>query len=262
MIQKNLKQSWNLFSKNRKTIALCLILELVFFALLLTAHVNVFMKASEQMTNINLMLQEATSGTEEDILTQTATLQKNEEFLAEYNQLLKYISLFLFYAFLLWAIIQGMLWVLAHRIVKKKVKLMQYLPKFAGCSIIWFVLFNLVLMISIMALQAAASPVPVVGEGFASVMMFSLMLALGYFASISYSILPEKNAFKKTFSLGIQKAKTIVPAYLLAIAIIFIFGSVSMALFKSNQGVGIAALLIFFLPSLSFGRILIINSTK
>ncbi|MEM4263384.1 MAG: hypothetical protein QW666_00630 [Candidatus Woesearchaeota archaeon] len=258
-----LKPALKLCWKNRVLVALCGLIDIIFFFALMLIHYHVLKRIVGLVQSLMEEVQSTLAGAiaQQDITQLKPALMKSAEFMTAYHQIIKHAVIFLIAIFLAWIIFKSMNWYLANRIVKGKISFKSYAKYFAIYSLLWFAGLMIILCILMWMLSYAASTVlPIISHTGARIIAAILTLTLAYFAFISFSLIP-KVKFKEVFIKGIKQWKQITPAYLLLIIITFLAGYIPLkiSLWQNPAAYWLVLAFVLFIsiPALSYGRIYI-----
>ncbi|MBD3361366.1 hypothetical protein GF358_01090 [Candidatus Woesearchaeota archaeon] len=158
--------------------------------------------------------------------------------------------LFLAVMYLVYVVLQSVVWNLSLKLAKKNISYLVYVKKFALVNIFWFVLFILYGLLDLIGdLNQALNPD--VRFNFFSVFASFFVLVLGYFVVISYSTLKVK----KSFVIGWKHNNFLFSRYFVVILYFFILNFVLARLAEINYILAVSVGLIFFLPAVAFARV-------
>ena len=154
--------------------------------------------------------------------------------------------------YILFVIFQSISWWYCRRISKLKEKgFFDYFREFCKINIFWFIVIVVYNIISYLNGLLSRSESP-------SIILNVIFLALLYLALISYSLLPEIKGFaniRKTFSYGIKKISTIMPAYLIALLVFFVINIILTLSLKIGNLLFILLGVFLLIPTISWMRI-------
>ncbi|MFO8015826.1 MAG: hypothetical protein R6U32_01845 [Candidatus Woesearchaeota archaeon] len=168
--------------------------------------------------------------------------------------------------YLLYSVMQGISWWYCRRIsgVSNKKRsdgfegragLKRYILSFSRVNLFWFLVFIIYNMLA--WARDFLSPAEDPGVGLLPAV---LLIALAYFASISYLLLPWVRGWKNikaSFSCGVRKAGELVPAYFLVAAVLIIIDFILYYSLRADGRLALALGIILLLPALSWARIYI-----
>ena len=86
-------------------------------------------------------------------------------------------------------------------------------------------------------------------------MLLFLFAIVFYFASISFALIPAKQTFKKSFTYGYTHVKTILPAYIVNLLLIFLGITLPVTLGKFEPLLAFVVIILFTVPALAFARL-------
>jgi len=259
----NLKTAWELFLKNRKLLLFTTLIEVMFFYFYTNIQQKVFLPLQGRLDIVMQAMGEQTANVTESIAPQLdSILLADPTVMAAYNDVLKFLGLFLLLILLNWILFQGINWWLANKIVKKKVDFAQYAKKFIAYTIFWFAaLFLLLIFVVLLADYASFGILPLVTTEIVSFLFVFLLLAIAYFSSISYSLIPNA-PWKQTWIQGAKNIRTVLPAFTVSIIILGLAGLVAFLLTRVNFSVSLLWVVVVALPSITFARIYFIKSLQ
>ncbi|MEM4247539.1 MAG: hypothetical protein QXR48_01305 [Candidatus Woesearchaeota archaeon] len=249
-------KSWHSFISNKKLILFAVLVDLIFVIALTQLHYEVFSKASEHAVRLTTMIGEQAKIIAETENVTDMTLLNSPEFMTEYNQLLKYIGLFVLGALLAWLVCKGILWFIAHNVAEKKQHSGWFVLNFAGITTLWFIGLIIITVISLNLLDYATTTVfPLIGIKMANIITMLLFWALTYFVYVSYALVPHK-VFTQTFIIGTKQWKQLLPVHLLSTIITLIAILTPSLLMKTNPYLPLVFGILFSLPALAWTRVL------
>ncbi len=178
-----------------------------------------------------------------------------------YNQMMRSVTHFLLFSFLAYIIFNGINWDLSLLITNNREKFMR--------TIIQFGIFTLIFGIPALFLISVISRIVLSLNITRSLLVFIsiLLIVVFYFMHISFALIHNyrikkiKQHIKKTFSMGIIKAKRLVPVYLINMtALAAFFALVAMA---ADGDLGLSALsIIAFVLAAIITRLYFITAVK
>ncbi len=170
-----------------------------------------------------------------------------------------YLLLLAFFLFglstyFLYCFFEGSAW---YHAVGKKVSYRSYVTQFFAVNILWFVIFIVYAAGSFVqdyrqsVLERLGQPNPWGLKFF----LIALILAVSYFALVSYCLIGQPEVMRKAFSTGLKAAKQLVPAYLI---ILLLFAIINYFLvwirsFSFSLMVLLGILIIF--PAIAWARV-------
>jgi len=146
-------------------------------------------------------------------------------------------------------------WYLSHKTIHKKIPFGTYALKFSLLSLFWFVAICIVFSIYSMAMGSPATILPLVSSTGASLFMLLLFAVILYFSQVSFALIPSQQTFKKTFTLGVKHAGTILPAFLVNALIVFIVLTLPFNWIQTMPLLAMAIMIFISIPALAFTRI-------
>ncbi len=254
---QQLFRSFELLKKNPVMLLLCLVVDVafLFFYGLFTTPFND--KISEHIIFIGNLMSQSLREQKQGIIN----LLFAEAIMPYTYKLFLLLLLLVVSVFVAYSIFQGINWRLANSLAGKDTYFYKYILSFAKVNLLWFG-FLLVYYI----LDFAADVRHIVAEKIAQAnvinifayLLFVFLTALIYFACISYATL----SIKKSFQIGIKKARHTLPVFLL-IAVYFL--ALNFILFNlakvSRDAMFILGVILFF-PALTLARVYIASAVK
>ena len=163
---------------------------------------------------------------------------------------------------LVYLFFHGVAWQFSSRIAGRKIHVYKYMKEFLLVNIFWMALYIVYYFISLFAdlreasLRSFGMPASNAVAGFSTI----FLVVIAYFAVISYTLTGKYKTWEKisrSFSLGVHRAKYILPASAIVFAVIFIFGG--LANFASTYGdsLMVAVGVITIIPAMTLGRVYI-----
>lgn len=231
------------FKKNLSIVILMIFGDLLFFVLFLILQRFTLLKILKSTNKLFEILQNAykISDSSQLLNVNTSILQK-EKFLAEYNIILTNTIITLLGFLVLFLIVEGLVWIIAHNSVKKrKINYKKYLliP-----SIYFFTSLLLIFLIT-----------PYTYKNFTlQISLFLIIIFLFiYLTSFFYATHYLKKNFLQHLVLPFSTI-TLVQPFLLFTGIIFILTYILFYLFNISFMLGILFFLFTFLPFLQYSR--------
>jgi len=185
------------------------------------------------------------------------------------NSLIVNIGLWIFgliaLSYALYCIFQGLVWFIAHKILKEKTNFKEYIKRFFAVNILWCVSFVIIAYFYVRAViytQVLRSP-----SNIQTVSIFSviLLIILSYFALISYVLIKKYgfvDSIKKSFSLAIKEFATIAPMYVLLVLGFAVIDVLLRLLFMVNVTLMVIIGIILMFPFIAYARLVIISVIK
>lgn len=255
-ILKSLKQTFEAIKQHYLLLSLASVIEIVFFYTLTRLHIEIFKKAATHIKESQKIIQ-----SQMDKLTQTqyAQLDKfllgNTDFAFQYREILKYIGLFLVGLFLIWFLLRGTNWLLAHKIANSKITLNEFIKRFALLSIIgFFALIGLLMIYTSMLSYVAFSPLPLINSKTANILFGMMLILLEYFL-VAELAMPKNSRFRDT----IFKAKKITPSFAINMIVLAILLVMPALLMKNYKWLGLSIALLITTPMITIGRVFMIK---
>jgi len=180
-----------------------------------------------------------------------------------YNNMINYTVLMLAVGLLVWIILENLNWLLAHRLVRKT-RILDHVMQFIAVSFIYMIPIALIIsgyikksFLDMLEIQLGVSQLIMTGI---------LFLAIYYFMFISYALIGKKgiaglpDLFKKTFSIGTNKAHIILLSYLVQIAIMGIFGYLFyLSVYYSTSTIFTAIAIVILAKSIIYPRMFFVK---
>ena len=161
--------------------------------------------------------------------------------------------------YILFVIFQSFSFWYCRRISKLREKgFFSYFGEFCKVNAFWFGIFVIYNIISYLdgLLSMSAGP---------GIFLDIFFLAMVYFALISCSMLPEIKGFaniKRSFSLGIKKIDSLLPAYAIVLFVFFVINMVLTLSLRLGNAIFIFIGVFLLMPALSWMRIYFMAVTK
>ena len=214
-ILQSTKQSIKVINKNRSIVALIFLLQILFFSVIMFTSSRTLVPAVDKFTEIQAYM-DSINATEEDFEDIMASGILGEDPLIMYRntqQVTTYFWIFAGVFFAAFVLINGVAWYLTNNLTeKKKQGFLVYISKFALSTLVYFILFLVMLTILSRSLLTG-SPL--------WLLFTSLLIALNYFIFIAFTL--NKKGVKEipnaAFTLGIKKPGTLVSTFLINITI-------------------------------------------
>lgn len=260
---KTISEASRTFWKNKKYIVLLVLLDIVFYYLFRTLHVNVFKQLAGHLTVATQIIQMQVSKVAEaaELLDLNNALMQNQQFTTEYDAVLKYVLLLFLGMLGLWTGFKGAQWYLAKKLVFGQVSFVKYFLKFAVYTLFWFVVLVILLAINVsLASSAKTSILPILGPTGTSILTSLFMLLLSYFTFISYLVVPEEKTLRKTYQLGVKKAGTFVPVFIVMLLVTFVAATLPVTI--GNKYIAIVLFVFITLPAVVWTRIYLATAVK
>ena len=227
-------------------------IDFLFFLLLSQLHFRVFLSVADHMKNAAEMLAAGFEKLSLPNIEQLDVLQ-NPVFIIHYHAILQGIIFFFTGLFLLWLILRGTTWFLAHKILETKISVKKFIIRFTCVTIFGTVLtFLLILGLLLLVNYANFSILPIITPGTAHLLSFALLLTLHY--AYSLAIASIKNLREITSALN---TRTVI-VYLISVLWYIIATSITLLLSYQSFALSILAV-ILVMPTLTFCRCAIIK---
>src|SRR3989344_4888051 len=257
-----LPKAWSAFSKNKRLLLFVVLLEFFLLFVLFKIYMQFFIPTQDVFTDISAMMQEKMSSlADEDLYKVEGLLFEDADFMALYHRLIYLWLGMLVIMSAATVLFKAPLWHIAHKSILKSIPLKSLGKTYFLMVFWWFVGASIIFAYASVSSSFFEEP------GFIIKALLTLtLLILCYFADVSFSLVPARQTFKKTFILGIKSAKAIVPAFLVnsviafnALALPFIWAT---KVSQSMWGVAALAALLAFItfPALAFTRVHMIIS--
>jgi hypothetical protein len=254
---KTLKTTFNAIKSHKLNFTLSILLDFVFItALVLVQYAFLVPTVEAQMKTLEIINAETAKLSTADYYQLDSILTQNEEFDGAWAVVKTFIIMFLLTGFGAWIIFKTLAWWLSLKTIHK-VPFSEIAYKFPLLSLFWFV----VLFVGFVIYSTSTSSlIPIVSPTIGAVLYGVFFLAVMYFAGVSFSLIPARQTFKKSFVLGWKHAKQIIPAYITNIVLISaVFYLLYLA--AKAQTPAAAFLFILLLITFAFARTHIIVAT-
>jgi len=265
IISKSIKESFHLVSKNKKTFLLIFALQILFFFLLITINSFYTAKIIDSTQNVMEYLDAVNFNEEKariDVLQKKNPFGEDPLLISKnYNEIIKNFISLLLLTFLLFIIINGLIWYLASNIGKKS------LFRLKGIAFFLLKFFVVSLILSVFVYLFLFNLIKVSFSSFLSTEpnnlfpLLTLTIVAIYFIYIAIPLVNNlknnkkevKKFVKKIFSIGIKKFILILASYL--ILILIILTSYSIAYFIESNLFMLFISIILFLFVFSWTKI-------
>ncbi len=243
---------------NKLFLLIAAVVDFLFFFLLTQLHARVFVSIAEHLKAAMEML---AKGVGELAIAdmQQAAVFADPAFLVHYHEVLKGIAVFLAGFYVLWIVVRGTAWLLAHKAAGSKIRFSQFVVRFFIISTAGMILFLVVMLLFVSLLNYVTfSVLPLINPRIANGITLLLVLLLHYCYCITIAGIGSKHPYK-TPLLAFKQAKTLVP-YLGSVLwyIIAVTGAVMLSRLNFWGGLLFAAVII--MPSITFFRTVLIDS--
>jgi len=190
-------------------------------------------------------------------------LAQQAEFYQNYYQLIALIILFLAAAFFLYTILKGINWKLATKLAEKKLIFPKFLLKFFTINLFWLIPLSIItyLYIQISYLNVVTFG-KIINQNIINFLFLILYLLLYYFIITSYSFLTKYKflgLIKKSFMIGFEKIKKIIPYYLFVLILFAILAFLLKMFIEKNIVIFFIIFLFAFMPFLAYSRVLFVK---
>ncbi len=255
-------QAWKAFVAHKKLLPLIVFIDILFVYGLTRLHYEVFNRASMTAIKLTSMMGEQVQQlAESETVQELATLQ-SPEFLTAYHELVKYIGWFFVGAFAVWLVGKGLVWLLAHKSVEKKVPIGPFALRFFGMTLFWFFSFIALTLIALNVLDYSLFGVfPLIGKAGANLIVVFLYWVLAYFVFISYSIVPRP-ALKQAFVLGVKRWKELLLVHIIGSLIFFVATTVPAHLVKVQIYLSLTFIVFIALPMIAWARVFWVTAVQ
>lgn len=159
--------------------------------------------------------------------------------------------------YITFVLFQGISWKLSSEIAGRNIHFHKYMKRFALLALFWIVLFSAYHLISLFS-DIRAAVLKIAGEGAGSFHVFvtALLIALLYFAFVSFTLAgTSKGGIKNSFRTGAKKAGYIVSAYLVMAVAALALHALLMAAAKVDFNLMIAVGLLTVIPAITWARV-------
>lgn len=253
---QTISKSWKLFVANKKLLPVVVLVDVLFVYAMTRLHFEVFSRASTLILQLSAMISSDVAKAAESASPPTLDVLQTPEFINLYNQFLKHITIFMLGALLVWLVCKGITWLVAHKMVEKKVDWKNFALKFFGMTILWFAAFLLLTIIVLNLIHKAVyGAFPLIGQTGTNTVSLIAFWLLAYFVFISYSIVPRQ-AFKNTFIIGVKHWKKLLPVHITSSLVLFVSIATPTLLVNVNVYLPIIFGVFIALPAIAWTRIL------
>ncbi|RMD58588.1 hypothetical protein D6825_00280 [Candidatus Woesearchaeota archaeon] len=260
-LNTTLSKAWKLFTKNKKYLALEVLIDVLFLAAILYTTMLIFVPSAETVIKAGDALQaQMAEIPESEIYNLENIAMQNEEFMTAYRQLLKYIIYFFTIMTCLFMAFRGPLWYITHKKLNRADPKV-FAWKFPLLALFWAFISGIILVTYGVLASSAEMPLPLVSGKMSNALALFALLVAAYFANISFALTPGKQALKSAFIMGVKNAKTLIPAMLANALIIFVATllpfNIIWTLPKSTQTtiIFLSSIVIVTIPALAFARL-------
>ena len=256
------KDSINKIKENPKKIVLAGVIDALFFFVYGFVTAPLLRKLVEYVVLIGTGISENANAMLRGETPTIGSIVANDPHLMQYAQNLLIIYVIVaIVIYIVYNFFHSITWKISSDITGRKIGIYDYMKEFALVNIFWFVAFIIYHILSLHAdLQESAframNAVP--GNGF-RIVITVLLFAIIYFAGISYALIGtvKKGKIKKSFEIGLGKVKSVLPAYVLILAVYFVIKYVLEAIGKYDTRVMFVVGLLTFIPAMTWARVYI-----
>jgi len=258
---KGFADSCKAIKKNPLYLAIVPVIDIFFLFVFFIVYPFFFENIMDRIISLLMLTGKALQG-----LTQTEislNILSNQQ---QMNSLIINIGFWIFglvvLSYLLYCIFQGLVWFIAHKVLKEKTNFKEYIKRFFAVNILWCISFIIIAYFYVKAViltQVLRSPSNLVMVGTFSAI---LLVVLCYFAFISYALIKKHRfieSIKKSFSLGTKEFPTIASMYILLILGFALIDGFLRLLFMINTTLMIIVGIILIFPFIAYARLVIIS---
>ncbi len=251
---KHLKQTWQIFWKNKNQLPVIVISDLIFYYLFIQLGTYVVIQLTQIAENLMSMFGDLAGNIGTEVM-------QNSQVIEQYKEVTKLIWLFFGGIVLIWIIFKGINWYQTHIISGNKITVKEFALKFIILSVFWYVLGIICIMIIgylnyLLFLTESANNTKL------AFLMFGLVLIVAYFGAISYCLPSKTKIIRTSFVLGVKKFRQIVPSYLLSLIVYALSISLVYTLFIRNFYIALVAIIVIILPLIQYTRLLMVKAVK
>ena len=217
-----------------------------------------FQKIAEQLTSISFVTsQQAAASRVTSIGASIGAWMQNPEVVGYVRNIVLIYVLMLISFYVIYSFFQGINWKIAGATAGVKMPFYRFMAHFFRINLLWVIIIGLYHLSSIVVKLQMFSRARLNIPGKPPLFYYAGigLLIAGYFALLSYGLIGQtKSPLKKAFSLGVKRAKMIVPYYLLLLVTFFL---IDLLLNQAKTAVLVmVGGILLFLPALALGRIL------
>jgi hypothetical protein len=234
------------------------LLDGVFLVGFLVLHVKTFIPAGERILELTVMMQEFASRAASSAQLNQLLLE-SLEFRTLYNEVLGLVGILLLGLYALWVVFRGGAAWLSLRMAGRQYSYWRFLGKYSWLSLLWGLGLLALLVLSVRLAAAAFAPLPLLGDRVAATVVFLLLAVLGYFASVSYALIPFPRTLRTSWQAATWHAKQLLPRYLGSLALILVLALNVVFFFRLHPLAGGASILLLLLPGMTFARLFIMT---
>jgi len=258
ILTTTLTKAWTAFTNAKWYLALIVIIDLLFFVAALQLHFAFFIPSAEAAATAGeIMMNEINKLPESEMYQLESILTQNEDFMNAYHTLLGSIALFFVSMLAAFIIFKTPTWYFTHKSIHKKMPTAVSFLKFPLLVLFWFVM--LLVILGIYSFFTSAQAFIATGmSGLVALLAIITAFLILYFSQISFALIPSQQTFKKTFIYGIKHAKTIMPAFLVNLLILFVCTSLAYRWAGPYPFFTLAFIILIVLPAIAYTRYTII----
>ena len=262
-IKKELKENWKLFWKHKNIIPLVVLFEVLFAWFLITIHINILTKLYDSIDFVTSIMQEKMSALGSTNAPSIGLeLLKDNQFSYHYNLILQNIGYFFLISIGLFIIFKGLNWYVARRLFVK-IKLKDYAKQFIPLTLFWaFVLMLLAFLTIYLSSKVRFDLWTILSSNSVIYIFWILVFFMIYFAIVSYSLIPVRGVFKKTFHVGYKHWKTLLPVYVLNCLLGFVAFVFAFMFMRIRPFLALAIFVFLVFPVVHFTRLFIIRYVR
>ncbi len=262
ILTQTLPKAWKAFTNNKRYLILAMLFEFIFLFVLVQISFAFFEPSAQAVQRAGeIMQQEIEKIPEAELYQLDSILMENEEFMIEYKTLITSILLFLISTFAAWLVFKLPVWYFSHKSILKTIPFSIHALKFCLLSLFWFITILASFTVYSIATGSTATLIPIISSAGATITMYIALLAIFYFAQISFALIPAQQTFKKTFTYGVKHVATILPAFIVNALITFIVLTLPYNWAETIPLLTLAIILFITIPALAFARVHMIVAT-
>ena len=241
--------------------ALC---DALFFFIFGFITAPMYRKITEYIVIIGTAISESASsmlrGQESTI---NSIIANNPETSAYFNSLLLVYVILAVSVYIIYAFFHSVSWRISFGIAGKKTSMYKFMKEFSLLTLFWFVIFIIYYFIDffaelrVVALQSMNIEAPNIMGNFATLMIILIF----YFSMISYTLIGKGSTWKKikkSFVIGVKKAKYIVPCYAV-IAVVYLILETILDKIAVNIYAMVIIGLLTMIPAITWARVYLIS---
>lgn len=256
MVIKNLLKAWKALKGNIPYLIIAVILECIFVIALSALQMYYFLPTANAALEAGGIMEQQLAEIEQiDAYRLEGMLIENDAFMEAYHVLLANLAMFLLMAFIVFVIFRSILWYLSLKSIHKKMPLKTVLFKFSLIAGFWAIVLLAIMIVYNLITSGAASLLPLIGSGTATVIALILTIISIYFAITGFALIPARQSFKKMFSVGWKHAGKIIPAYLINLAVLAVTIILPFTFFQQYTFLALLFMILITAPSAAFTRL-------